>query len=497
MNLKVLLVDDEPWVTESLKASIDWNTHGFEVVATACSGAEAISMLETLKPDVVFTDIRMPGMSGLELVKRGKAIAPAIDYVLVSGYAEFAYAQKAISYGAIAYCLKPFEEAEIESILGRLRRERVRHRIHSHDNPSNPELDIESLILGYLDEPDGTREQQLLNKLEELAVIRQASDSLSVFVLSSPSAARPNFLALYPYAKIGRSKHLFLIPYDQTDQLIGQIEELERATLHTSEGERTTKLYGAGISERSAARPDLYHAVKEANELADQYFIHGGFMVARRQPDRVRGFKDLLKQMDEGMRAGDMARVNSIFDKMVLLFHSGLLTVQHALQLHHNVSAYLYFFKPDEDELMLYSRERLLLAYPSVQEMLQDLRQCITGSILHTQDESCIQSGNETFRVILSYVNQHFTEDVSIQSLSQQFYTNPSYISQLFKKEIGETFTAYVAKLRIAHACELLRGTNLLIGEVAEKSGYMDYFYFTRMFKKYMGKTPSQFRTEL
>ncbi|MBR2569966.1 MAG: response regulator, partial [Paenibacillus sp.] len=79
MKIKVLLVDDEPWVVESLKASIDWATHDFEVIGTACSGTEALTLMETLQPDVVFTDIRMPGMSGLELIKRGKERSMLID----------------------------------------------------------------------------------------------------------------------------------------------------------------------------------------------------------------------------------------------------------------------------------------------------------------------------------------------------------------------------------------------------------------------------------
>ncbi|WMT43135.1 response regulator [Paenibacillus sp. D2_2] len=485
MKIKVLLVDDEPWVIESLRASIDWNTLGFEVVGTANSGTEAISMLEILKPDVVFTDIRMPGMSGLELVKRGKIMAPGVDYILISGYAEFAYAQKAISYGAIAYCLKPFDEAEIESILIKLRRERSSHQIGASD----ASIDNETMILGFLEEPDEVQMLRLLNRLEDLSVIRSPGDSIGVIVLASPSVVRPGLPEPYLYAKIGRTKHLFLVPYYHIEELISYIEERRIVDLPVSEGEGGLKIYGVGVTERSAMRTDLRRAVKEANELADQYFIHGGFIIARKQPSMAGSFKDLLKQVDEVMRVGDMARIHRIFDKLSLLFHSGSLTVQHALQLHHIVNAYLYCFKLDYEEHMLYSREQLLTSYDSVQEMLQDLRQCVAGFVLHTQDKEMVQTSNETFRAILSYVNNHFTEDVSIQLLSKQYYTNPSYISQLFKKEIGETFTAYIAKLRIAYACELLRGTNLLVGEIAEKSGYMDYFYFTRMFKKFMGKT--------
>ena len=129
--------------------------------------------------------------------------------------------------------------------------------------------------------------------------------------------------------------------------------------------------------------------------------------------------------------------------------------------------------------------------------MIHCLRQYVSRYILEATEYVSQEISNETFRAILNYVNQNYLQDISIQSLSLKFYTNPSYISQLFKKEVGETFTAYIAKLRITYACKLLGNTNLMVGEIAEKAGYQDYFYFTKIFKKVVGITPSRFRAEM
>ncbi|SMG55700.1 response regulator [Paenibacillus aquistagni] len=489
MKIKVLLVDDEPWVVESLKASIDWATHDFEVIGTACSGTEALTLMETLQPDVVFTDIRMPGMSGLELIKRGKERSLLVDYVVVSGYAEFAYAQKALAYGAMSYCLKPFDEGEIESILGRIKIKRAPASLAA--------TDIETKLLAYMEDPSDELKHGLFQQLQELSVIKQESDAIGILVLSTSGTARPSLPEAYPYAKIGRMKHLFLLPLADLEPMLHQLDPDRGPLLHSLMAQENQQIYGIGVSERSTARLDLRRAIKEANELADQHFIRGGCMIARREPSLTDTFKGLLKQMDEVMRAGDMAGVHRSFDELSQLFAGGALTAQHALQLYHVVNAFLYCFRSDHEEQLLVNREQLLMTYPSVTDMLQDLRQRVARSILEAQDHDVIHTSNETFRTILIYVNQHFTEDISIQSLSQQFYTNPSYISQLFKKELGETFTAYTARLRMTYACELLGSTDLMVGEIAERSGYMDYFYFTKMFKKLMGKTPSQFRTEM
>ena len=119
---KIFLVDDEELVIKSLKARVNWNEYGFEIVGYALNGADAFEAIASLKPDVVFTDIRMPGMSGLELIKNLKDTFSRALFIVVSGYAEFAFAQKAINYGAFGYCLKPFDD---EEIIGYLKKAKV------------------------------------------------------------------------------------------------------------------------------------------------------------------------------------------------------------------------------------------------------------------------------------------------------------------------------------------------------------------------------------
>lgn len=119
---QVILVDDEKMILNSLALGFDWNSNGFEVVATSTNSAEALRMIEFIRPDVVFTDIRMPGMSGIELMKKVHQDFPQIQFVVISGYSEFDYAREALTVGALAYCLKPLEDDEIEVALGRAKK---------------------------------------------------------------------------------------------------------------------------------------------------------------------------------------------------------------------------------------------------------------------------------------------------------------------------------------------------------------------------------------
>ncbi|MGO4695443.1 helix-turn-helix domain-containing protein [Paenibacillus sp. 2TAB26] len=276
---KVFLVDDEELVIKSLIASVDWEAYGFQVSGFALTGLEAFDAIQAIEPHLVFTDIRMPGISGLELIKQLQDVSSRALVIVLSGYAEFALAQKAINYGAFGYCLKPFDEFEISGFL-----------------------------------------------------------------------------------------------------------------------KKASKI------------------IKDNEKYKDA---------------------DILEYLEAG-------------------------ALEHTERL-----------------------KKMLLAAGIIQESQEAVR-----NIGGTQ-----QVRNRSFKGILEYVDEHYREELTISFLSEHFNVNANYISQLFKKETNTTFTQYVTALRMEYACRLLSETDLPINEVAEQSGYSDYFYFSRIFKRAKGTTPSSYRT--
>ncbi|SFF20685.1 Response regulator receiver domain-containing protein [Paenibacillus algorifonticola] len=295
---KVFLVDDEELVIKSLIASVDWGAYGFEITGYALSGSEAFDAIQAIEPHLVFTDIRMPGISGLELIKQLKDTSSRALVIVLSGYAEFALAQKAINYGAFGYCLKPFDEIEISGFL---------------------------------------------KNAAKLIKDKEMTKDVNIF----------------EYLETGSPEYA---------------EQLKKMLL------------AAGIIQKS-------------------------------------------EEVDRNFTAG------------------------------------LCFSPPVCDGTMS-SKSR-----PGAQQVR-----------------------NRSFKGILQYVDEHYREDLTISFLSEHFNVNANYISQLFRKEMGTTFTQYITALRMDYACRLLSETDLPINEVAEQSGYSDYFYFTRIFKRAKGTTPSSYR---
>ena len=138
---KVLLVDDEKYISRGLEMGVDWKSINVNTIYTAQNGAQALSLIHKKKPDVVVTDIRMPGMNGLELIQAAKAEYPNLPFIILSGYPDFAYAQKALQYGVFRYLLKPFDLIELTECI-RLLLDTLPHKEPDFDTgePTVPSL---------------------------------------------------------------------------------------------------------------------------------------------------------------------------------------------------------------------------------------------------------------------------------------------------------------------------------------------------------------------
>ncbi|MCC3375216.1 response regulator [Cohnella sp. REN36] len=465
---KVLLVDDESWVVESLKDLVEWERHGYEVVGQARNGAEALEAIRRLSPDVVFTDIRMPEMNGLELIQRGKTASLPVQFVIVSGYAEFAYAQKALNQGAFAYCLKPFDEIEITGVLARL------SRTLKDQNPPG-----DRALFSLIGEVEGDQGLRLREELRKRGIAERENDGFFVAVsIGAGTLPTPGVPCLS--FKTGAGKTAYLIGGGRAaDALAAWRDGLPPG------------IKGVGVSRGDSDFALIQDRIEEADALAYQYFIAGGPGVFEARPPGEAELNPMLAEMGEAVRERDEAEALRCLDRIEALFRASTLSVRHAFQVYNMAVALL--FKLGQSETILYGYDQLAQAFPDVYAMLDELRALAVRS-LGQAEEPGGESRNQTFNAMLQHVNRRYREDLSLQGLSEQFFMNPSYISQLFKKEVGETFTAYVTKLRIAQACELLEKSDGSLQDIAEKVGYHDYFYFTRQFKKLTGLTPTHYR---
>ncbi|MDQ0901102.1 response regulator [Paenibacillus sp. V4I7] len=463
---KVFIVDDEELVIESLKASVDWKGCGYEVVGYAQSGEEAVEVVKQIQPDVVFSDIRMPGMNGLELKKRLDDAGISSKFIIVSGLAEFALAQKAIQNGISGYCLKPFDEMELMGYLKKIKRELDARRLL-------PEGEILDLI------ESGTPEanSRLRRELAFAGIDGSGKDDLRIML-----TVRRDRLPIHEQTpcltvRIGYRKFIYVMTDRDAAQFMSNF---------SSESREFWK--GIGFSEQVVEPAEFTQAIQEAELQAYQYFT-----LAETPAWKEKWKPHDLKSAFAVLAEGNDQAIHTQLDSFLFMFQSGLLNIRHALLLYNDCISQLSRKGKESDDFYLYSLEQLADQFKDVSDMIQYLKRLFREE-QNDQQHVSIQPGRSTFSAMLEYINEHFSEDITILGISKRFNLNPNYISQLFRKELDKTFTEYMTGLRMSRASELLKTTSIPINEIADQVGYRDYFYFSKMFKKMMGVPPRTYR---
>ena len=455
---KVLIADDERSVIDGLLEAIDWSAMGMDVAATAANGREAVAAVREWDIDIAILDIRMPGMNGLEACAALRKAHENLQIIIVSGYAEFSYAERAIEYGVIGYCLKPLEYDKVRKCL-----------VKAAANLDRTAGDVSSVDL--LDAIDTDDTERIAAMLERLGM-PEPRCHLTVTVGGERLALSGPGLVL----ETGRNLCCYLTnaPF-QRDVLEAYLSREENSGVGVVAGKVpvdalkremkrcTVQAYQFFFAERPALC-DFFHE-KQANALIQTI----SESVARERWDLV---QMQLRTIEQRHRGDFNIRTAQ---KLCNAIHVGSL------------------FRETETDYYIYDYRQVVTEYSSFSQMLrrlgEDIREAQSGA-------DAGEYTNTAFMKLLAYIGANYKKDISLTSAGEALHMNPNYVSQLFKKESGETFIHYITQLRMDDAVRLLTTTNMPVVDIAVEVGFNDYFYFLKTFKRVMKRTPSQYRQE-
>lgn len=473
--IKVLLADDEQWIVDNLKVSVEWAKYGFEVVDTALDGIEAYEKIMEWQPQLVFTDIRMPGMNGLELIKKVGATHPEIQFAVISGFVEFAYAQKAIQYGAIGYCLKPVEDQDVIQVLEKARASQTGNsrsevpyagRLEASDIRSDQSSDLHCLI---------ERMGLNLSEIEGLQVIAAIGTGPLSFSHSEKAFA----------CDLGPNKNVYLIPYRHPLQPKDYLTK-----------EIGPEIRGVGFARVNKQGGQLARSIEEAVAAAYQFFIAKGetsfvFEDILTAPPE---FYDLFSNLQHSLKKSEFVNATRLIDELETVFRAGGLSILHAYRIYNLVVSMNSGDQSLKEDEYIPNFEKLVDRFDDVYAMLGELKEYLISCMDLTIDPEVERLMSETVKAILKYIRTHFYKVITLGDISAMFNINPSYLSQLFKKETGQNLIEYITRVRMEHACMLLKTSSLTVNSIAEQSGYEDNVYFRKVFRKVIGKTPGEYR---
>ena len=524
--LKVVIADDEARVCSLIRMLIDWNELDMTLCGTAGNGLEALELVKTQHPDILITDIRMPGCHGLELIERAKKENPQLEIVIISGYAHFEYAQSAIRFGVGDYLLKPINKQELTSTLRKLA-ERCRtraslgseveqlRRSSREDQQQLHDRLVQDLLAGTAGSlTDGRlREEYRLNaqpgqwRFALLGMDYDPAQTNAASVGMIEEKAEKLFRA-----ELGSACHTAIFHFGggQGGLLLGYAPEREkevRRSLRLALGqlEAQRAMFGGmefsmGLSRPAERLSLLPQAAQEARLLLMERLTEGTGRLLETLPPPSQLLQGRLAA-DYWQTAGahiaqltpeSLAQANDQLER-------GAMAVPHArgAELHALVRdagrAFLDRAEIADRQAQLAAFEERLAHTGSAARLFAALRE-MTQAQLSLLIEQQRAGETRPIRQARAYVQQHYSEPITLESVCEAVGFSPSYFSALFKRETGENFVRYLTRVRIDRAKELLQQTNLSVTEVCSRVGYNDLKHFTQTFKKETSLSPAQYR---
>lgn len=467
--MRILLAEDEMIERKAMVKFLQENFQDMEVVGEAANGRMAVEMALEKQPDIMFVDIQMPGLNGLEAIEKIQAHNPAIRFILVSAYDSFAYAKEAMRFGIKDYILKPGRKEEIVKTLLRVAKEIKAEKEHHARE-------------------DALLKEQLLMKMMQQPI---AQDAVRLQKQCFPAMKSAAFFVIKATSSITE------VEQELSDLLACEIILLEQ---------QHAWIMGA-ISDKLLEKSVLLRAAKQLQEAMPGLFIgiSEPCISLQKMPDAYQEAYAACMQLE-----GTDGRHYGFYQAEQKAIPNQRLVEQITSHIEAgNATEAVLFFKKNNKVLSDGEREDL---YIQVKQLLTKYDTPLPqGSFTTLKTEEawqrfihlcCVQMGEylssrQTIMRVKAYVQEHFRDSLTLEEVAGVVQLSPNYLSNLFKQEVGETFIDYVTHVRLEKAKELLKDNAYTLKEISFMIGYKDPNYFSRVFKKHCDLSPSQYQRQI
>lgn len=503
---RVLIVDDEEHIRQGLKNVIDWNTFGFEIASEASNGQQALELAERLKPDLVIADIKMPEMNGLDMIKQLRLTGYSGYFILVTGFADFTYAQTAIRYGVKSYLLKPIDERALAGELYSIRKELDASSLVQSKQETFSVLTMEKLLEQFI---TGISTFETLSNLPDLNEFSESGNSFQIiliyFSLVNQEGNTMESFHRMIQTFIADQSYKYLYSTNKTYAILS----INRSKTNTLLFNKLQKNIFAefhinlliSIGKKVNSFEKLPESYKSADKLFNKLFLYGykGLVSAesipqlREQPPITA--QEMTKQLTLAIEYNSLSDINYYLECWMNSFisrdASEMEVKTEYINLFINIVDYFNNLFPDIKKGVFDRQGFIESAYlkDSIIELNGELK-AFLGNI--ASEFEALHPDN-IIEKTLRYIDNNYNEDISITSIAQALHYSRTYLGRKFKNYTGEFFTDYLDKVRVEKAKELLE-KGYMVYQVSEMVGYKSVDYFNIKFKKYENVPPSQYK---
>lgn len=510
MNDYVLIVDDEPIIRNGLKNFISWDEQGLTLVGDCANGLEAFERLRSQPIDILITDIKMPVMDGLELTRKALEVNPLTKVILISSYNEFEYVREGMKQGAVDYLLKPSLEAgELIAVLVRCKEMLQQNRRQVVQNQqfdeqlvflarrrSEQEIirllatnESESKLVDLFDQPND-RYVCAFVVSDGLNEWRERYGDLHISIMYEDMQALFYEQFQYGSAPILTGEGLFMI-LPLVENAEGELERFKNRVA----AELSTSISIGYSVEQETERVET--GLRKSRAAGERRFFEGtGKLFAYEQiPDESEAGSNYegmnMQVMVEQFRTEDHTK--TVIDRFVSSWTKGAQTPEHVRKEAYELLS-AYAFVNGGSKTLSDFREHIWRCETVVQ--LESTIRQLFEEMEHPNQLRLVDKGHsgQLITKAIAYIKLHYREDLTLQQVADNIHVSKSYFSNLFKKQAGQNFIDYLIDLRLHEAKRMLVKNEYKIYEVAEKSGFNDVKYFSKLFKKMTQMTPVEYR---
>lgn len=551
--MRALIVDDESRVRKAVRLLVDWERHGIDEVLEAGGGNEAVEMIQKYKPALVIMDMMMEAGHGMELMSWVNTHAGSVKFIVISGHDDFEFVRSAVRHGGIDYILKPIDPEAInaaveKAILGWRREERERLEQQQQSIRLNEIKPVysEKLLSSLIDDPGSA--ESTLKRLRLEKVVPEDKETARLLLIQIDPGDKALFgrfgndSELLSFAFINICNEFLLperlgiafkhwgMPLEVPILLWDRLEQAPELIARINEGlydtfQRRVHVGVAATGPLPHSLPAQYAealgAVRRRNLLEPDQYIHFLQRPAW-EPGEARDtgegggvsggvslFASVREEWKTAVLSGDAGQIDAAAHHGVeTLCRAGIVTPEMLEAWKNDVLSFrlglLRETLGQEAEGALSSLEQsdaeqappLINAYAFSAFAWQDWSSSFMDRIALEISEHKPRE-KHTIRDIITYIEQHYGSEISLQDIASHFYVSREYISRKFKQEFGINFSDYLAEYRIDKAKRLMLNPSLKMQQIAEMVGIHDVKYFSKVFKKQTGESPRDYRSKL
>lgn len=501
---RILIADDEK--DERKAIGFILNKFNFQLATEeAENGQEALKILQEKKPDILFTDVRMPFMLGTDLASRAREMCPDIQIIFFSGYNDFPYVKKALSLGAVDYILKPINPEELKKIMqktiGKLNAQAYTARQEQLAAVYLQNYILSSLLYGTkaetLRSKYGKTDLSFLEKYDRLFLL-QFDDPIFGWVTQDQfEKVIDDTLGEQPYHFLNLNPNQSVI-FLQKDEAVHQIAPYIAQSLQKRLSSAFAKSCYLSISSQFSSADSISAAYAQAEQaLDDRFFFMNRYIypIPREDINNQACSEDNDAFLNAAADAIEFKDGYSLQKSVNLLFANYR---DKQKQSHINVcyifsrlAQILYRALPSGKEDLQETVDKIYLCeyFEEIKVLISDVLAKVLQNLDAGQD-----SAKHAVSMVKQYIQNHYGEELSLTRLAQQVYLSPRYLSDLFIRENGCGISKYIKTIRMEQAKERVLNTNQKIQNICRDVGYTNFSYFCRSFRESFGQTPESFR---